>query len=191
MEILIEGCKAREIDKFVKKVVDILEKYGKYVIVSGYVAIFCCRDRPTQDIDILYIPYSEKHFCILKENLEKTGLTFYGDLERFFKYKEPAYIFSDFTIGSYKLYFEIKLPKNELERLAINNRVKIRKEDIEMYFSPIELQIVYKLWLGSDKDILDASYLYNLFKDKLDMKELKKLAKLLDVEEELNKLISI
>jgi len=116
-------------------------------------------------------------------------LRFYGDRTRFFKYKEPVYVFSNFSVGSYRLYFEIKFPKNELERLALHNRVRIRKGKISMYFSPIELQIAYKLWLGSDKDVLDAAYLYNLFKDALDVNELKRLAFLLGVEKELEKLL--
>lgn len=36
-----------------------------------------------------------------------------------------------------------------------------------LYISPIELQIAYKLYLGSDKDVEDAYYLYELFREHL------------------------
>ena len=37
-----------------------------------------------------------------------------------------------------------------------------------LFISPLELQISYKLFLGSEKDIEDATYLYNLTKEHLD-----------------------
>lgn len=39
-----------------------------------------------------------------------------------------------------------------------------------LFISPMELQIPFKLFLGSEKDIEDAKYLYLLFKGKLDKK---------------------
>jgi len=57
--IEIKHCEKKEIDKLVYKVVKIIEKYGNYAIVSGYVTILSCRTRPTQDIDIVFMPFSE------------------------------------------------------------------------------------------------------------------------------------
>jgi len=44
-----------------------------------------------------------------------------------------------------------------------------------LMISPLEMQIAYKLYLGSDKDLEDAKYIYELFKESLDMDELNKL----------------
>ena len=185
----IENCEVREIDKVVRNFCDILEKFGNYVIVSGYVSIFCCRVRPTQDIDILFEPFSTESVKKLIKTLEERGYSVYFDEVQFFKYKEAFYVYTDYELEGYKIYFKIKPPKNEFHRIALTNRIKLKKGDIELYFSPIELQIAYKLWLGSDKDILDAKYLYDLFEEHLDVGELRKLARMLDVEDELEKIL--
>jgi len=184
MEITLKNCKVREIDKFVKNFVDILEKYGRYVIVSGYMAIFCCRERPTQDVDIIFEPF--KDIEKLKVEL-KNKYDVHID-ENVLKYKDPFYVFTDFYYGGYNLYFEIKFPRNVFDRIALNNRILLRKQEISMYFSPIELQIAYKVWLGGDKDILDACYLLELFRKYINEKDLFVMARLLDVEEEVKKI---
>jgi len=121
----------------------------------------------------------------LKENFEV-----YGSKENFLSYKDPIYIYTDFDYGGFNLYFELKpYDKDIYHTMAVNNKIKVKKEDLEFFFSPIELQIVYKLFLGSDKDILDAKYVYELFKEYIDEKELKKLAIMLNVEDLLDKII--
>ncbi|HOI59448.1 MULTISPECIES: hypothetical protein [unclassified Methanoculleus] len=45
---------------------------------------------------------------------------------------------------------------------------RVQFDDIRFFVSPIELQIPYKLNLGSDKDIEDAVYLWMLFREMLD-----------------------
>jgi len=47
--------------------------------------------------------------------------------------------------------------------------------------APLELQIAYKLWLGSEKDIGDAVFLYELFKPVINREELKKWCRELNV----------
>ncbi|HOB43932.1 MAG TPA: hypothetical protein PLK04_11025 [Bacillota bacterium] len=41
-------------------------------------------------------------------------------------------------------------------------------DDIRLFISLIDLQITYKLYLWSDKDIEDAVYLWVLFREMLD-----------------------
>ena len=66
--------------------------------------------------------------------------------------------------------FEIKFPKIKLDDWTLAERKKVIINDYELFISPIELEIPYKLYLGSDKDIEDARFLYKLFKKYLDMK---------------------
>ena len=40
--------------------------------------------------------------------------------------------------------------------------------DRHIFISPMEVQIPYKLKLGSEKDIEDAVHLYSIFRDHLD-----------------------
>ncbi|MBU5688714.1 MAG: hypothetical protein KQA41_00585 [Candidatus Aenigmarchaeota archaeon] len=51
--IFLKNKKINNLDKFVIKFVKILEKYTRYVIVSGYVSILFGRSRATEDIDII------------------------------------------------------------------------------------------------------------------------------------------
>ena len=53
----------------------------------------------------------------------------------------------------------------------------------------IESQIAFKLHLGSEKDIEDAVYLYELFEDKLDMDLLHKKCKELNVNKQFDKYV--
>ena len=50
-----------------------------------------------------------------------------------------------------------------------------------LFISPIELQIPYKLYLGSDKDIEDAIYLWDIFKGKIEVNRLRRFMKALNV----------
>ena len=55
--------------------------------------------------------------------------------------------------------------------------------------SEMELQIAFKLNLGSEKDLEDARYLYNIFRENLDIALLKKQISELRVEKEADKII--
>ena len=65
--------------------------------------------------------------------------------------------------------FEIKFPKIELDKWTLSERKKVIINNYELFISPIELEIPYKLYLGSDKDIEDARFLYKIFKNYLDV----------------------
>lgn len=56
-----------------------------------------------------------------------------------------------------------------------------------LFVSPLELQIPFKLFLGSEKDIEDAKHLYNLFKDNLDEKLLFEFIRKFKIEEVFNR----
>ncbi|MBN2142234.1 hypothetical protein JW711_02790 [Candidatus Woesearchaeota archaeon] len=77
---------------------------------------------------------------------------------------------------------EIKFPKTDLERWALEQKRKVEVNGKQIYISPIELQISFKLFLGSEKDIEDAKYLYELFKEKIDRKLLLEFNRKLEIE---------
>ena len=77
---------------------------------------------------------------------------------------------------------EIKFPKDSFHEEALRKRIPVKLNDEVIYISPIELQIAYKLYLGSDKDIEDAFFLYEMFKDYLNRRALNDYAKKLGVE---------
>ncbi|WP_461863162.1 hypothetical protein [Thermococcus sp.] len=72
---------------------------------------------------------------------------------------------------------KIKFSKDSIHAEALRNRLRVLFNDKTLYISPIELQIAYKLYLGSDKDYEDALFLYELFKEVTDGKRVKEYAK--------------
>lgn len=58
----------------------------------------------------------------------------------------------------------------------------------ELFISPFELQIAYKLYLGSEKDFEETLHFYELFKEELDRDKLEKYCRELEVESKLNEL---
>jgi hypothetical protein len=68
---------------------------------------------------------------------------------------------------------EFKFVKNDLDRYSLEHRKHVKLAEGSLYISPIELQIPYKLFLGSEKDIEDARFLFKLFKDYLNIGLLK------------------
>ena len=63
---------------------------------------------------------------------------------------------------------EFKFKKTGLDDFTLKNKIKIKINDnFIFYTSLLELQIIFKLFLGSEKDIEDAKYLYDLFKNYL------------------------
>lgn len=76
---------------------------------------------------------------------------------------------------------EIKFPKDEFHREALENRLLAELNGRAIYISPIELQIAYKLYLGTDRDFEDAFFLYELFKEKINRRALDEYARRLGV----------
>ena len=172
------------LDKFVICFVRILEEHNiKYVIVSGYVAIFFGRARGTEDVDILV------------ERMDApTFLSFYKSaLNQCYEFLNP-----EDAKGLYEMLcektgiraaekdnvipnMEMKFVKDDFDRYSLSHRLEAVFNGETIYISPIELQIPYKLYLGSDKDLEDAIYLWDIFKDKLDIKLLKRFMNELNV----------
>ena len=70
----------------------------------------------------------------------------------------------------------------------MDNKMKVTLNGkYSMFISPIELQIAFKLWLGSDKDYEDARYLYNIFKTYIDVRKLNGFISELHVKKEIVK----
>lgn len=68
----------------------------------------------------------------------------------------------------------MKFVKDDFDKYSIDNKLVVFIDRKHLNISPIELQIPYKLYLGSDKDIEDAIYLWEIFKDEIDISTLRK-----------------
>jgi len=142
-----------------------------YVLVSGYVSILFGRNRSSEDIDIILENINLVKFetvwreaykefeCIITEDLK--------DAYNNYLLKNYAIRFS--RKGNFIPNIEIKFPKLELDSWTLNNKIEVLVNNKQIFISPIELQIPFKLFLGSEKDIEDAKYLYSMFRGKLDV----------------------
>ena len=91
-------------------------------------------------------------------------------------------------------HMEFKKIINDIQKEALNGKlmVVLDKDTTNLYISPLELQIAYKLSLiskgdfeeiSSDKDFEDAKHLYTYFRDGLNMKKLIYYVNLFKVQE--------
>ena len=147
----------------------------KYVIISGYVAILFGRSRIGEDVDIFIEHISFEKF-----------LTFWSEIDRNYECLNTSNsyeAYNDYLKNHHAIRIakkrrfipniELKFVKNDLDRYSLEHRRHVKIADRSLYLSPLELQIPYKLFLGSEKDIEDARFLFKLFKENLDIVLLK------------------
>jgi len=175
-EKIILNKQLTPLDEILIKFISVLDKCKiDYVIVSGYIAILFGRSRSSEDIDIIIkkIPYS--HFIEFWQEMEKKFECIItekpGDAYKLYLRKKTSLRFA--LKRKYIPNIELKFYKNDVEKWALKNRKKVILNNKTIFISPLELQIPFKLFLGSEKDIEDARYLYTLFKKDIDFKLLK------------------
>lgn len=167
----------KELNKLDKFVLRFLRQIGKikYVIISGYVAIFFGRTRGTEDIDMFINPITFEKFKKLSARLKAKGYWFIngnGD-KGMFENLEAGVALRVAKDGRMIPNIEFKFAIDKSGIYAMNNRMKVICSGKVFYTSPLEHQIAYKLGMGSKKDIEDAYHLYRLFEKFLDKEKLK------------------
>lgn len=191
---IIFNKELNKLDNITIKFTSILNKLNiKYVLVSGYVSILFGRSRSSEDIDILIEKLDFESFkklwvelvkcfeCIITESCENA-------------YKEYLIEGNSIRFSEKEMYVpnvEIKFPNklNDLDLVSLNERKEVVLNGNLMFISPIELQIAFKFYLGSDKDLEDAFHLYSIFKETLDKELLINFSRKLKIEEKLGKYI--
>jgi len=170
--------KKNELDDMVIKFSKILNvEEIKFVVISGYIAILFGRSRLSEDIDILVESMDYPKFNRLWGKLEKDFWCIITSKpeDAYYTYLQTGHAIRFSLRNKIIPNIEIKFPKSELERWVLRNSVRVRVDDFIMPISNIELQIAFKLYLGSEKDIEDAKYLYSLFQENLDRERLNNL----------------
>ncbi len=162
----------------------VLEEAGvEYVVVAGYVAILFGRARRNDEIGFILGSLSEDGFVRLCTVAREAGFAvMQGDIG---SEESVRRLYREYLAQGYGVRFtyrdmiipniEAKLARTDPHRYAITNhvRVVVNGEHV-LRASPIELQIAYKLYLGSDKDVGDAVFLHSIFKDAISPDELHK-----------------
>lgn len=184
----------KELTLLDKLVIDFISRINlKYVIVSGYVAILFGRSRNTEDVDIFIEIVDYKRFEGFFENVVKSGKYYCINADN---PKDAYEILSEKSSirfaekGTFDPNFEIKFPEHELHNYSLDKAIIVKLGDKhQLMIGPIELQLAYKLKLGSEKDYEDAAHLYIVFKKHLNREHLKYFISKLGVKESVVKKI--
>ena len=183
--ITLTNKRINKLDEFVFKVSSLIEKYTEYVIVSGYISILFGRSRGTEDVDFVISSLPLEEFRKLFEDFLNSGFEFINadDPVELFEMLIENQAVRACEIGTIFPNAEIKLPKDRFHLEALKHRIETIINDRRIFISPIELQIAYKMNLGSEKDIEDAIFLYELFRDHISHEKLQYWKTQLGVEE--------
>jgi len=167
------------LDQFVLDFIRVLEPKTPYVIVSGYVAILFGRSRGTEDIDILISRLAKDTFGELHTALSEGGYEFLNaeDADGLYDMLLNRMGIRIAKKGQFIPNIELKFLKDDIDRTVLRDRVEVNLPGVRVYISPIDIQIAYKMYLGSQKDIEDALYLWEIFKDDLNHEDVKKWMK--------------
>ena len=177
-----------QLDAFVLNFISHLERHVDYVIINGYIPILFGRTRGTEDVDIFIRNIDKETFTSFYQEIISDEFYFLnpedenGLFEMLTEHLAIRAAKKDTIIPN----IELKFIKDDVDNFTLENRVKVILNDKNfLYISPIEIEIPYKLYLGSEKDIEDAIYLWDLFKECLDKKMLFKFMKHLNVSGEI------
>ncbi|MGQ4892928.1 MAG: hypothetical protein ACP6IP_10680 [Candidatus Njordarchaeia archaeon] len=180
-----------KLDEFALEACRFISNFFDYVIVGGYVAILFGRSRGTEDIDIIIMEKSQK---LNLSEVEK----FYKTLDQegywVFNATNPRSGFEMLLEGlglriakKRKVVpnIELKLARKPLDYESFQNKLQVHLDGGSLNVGNLELNIAFKFYLGSVKDIEDAVYLYCLFSDFLNFGKILKYARRLDIKTEI------
>lgn len=159
-----------KLDNLVMDFISVLDKNGiSYVIVSGYVAILFGRSRTSEDVDIIMEKIGEEKFSSLWKSLGNTFdcIITENEKEAYYQYLSSSIALRFSKKGEFIPNMEIKFPSLDMDELVLREKEYANIGGSRVCISPMEIQIPFKLFLGSGKDVEDARHLYLLFKNSL------------------------
>lgn len=176
------------LDELAIRFTTILDDLGiNHVYVSGYVAILTGRSRATEDIDVLVERVDDDRIAELAHRLDEAD--FWGPampLDRMAELLEEAIWVAD--NGEMVPHLEVKFVDDRFDRASLRNRITATIGGAGLPIGPLELQIAYKLWMGSQTDFEDALHLFDLFEESLSTSDLEEWVETLGVEDAYDRL---
>lgn len=169
------------LDEFAESFCKIINKYAKYIVCSGFVAISHGRTRGTEDIDMIIEKIPKQVFIELHNDLLKNRFICMQsdnpiDIYDLYLNKGSSirYVWDD--EGFFPPEMELKFAKDEIDFEQLKNRTKLPLTGLDIYFSPIEDNIAFKEeFLKSDKDMEDAKHLRIIYEETLDEEKINKI----------------
>lgn len=166
------------LDKFAEDFADIVERFCKYIIVSGFVAISHGRARGTDDIDMIIEKLDKDKFVFLFKELISSNFECIQteNAEKAFDYMDEGLSLRYIRKGEFLPEMELKFTKDSLDEYQIKTRKKFPLTGTNLYFSSIESNIAFKEeLLKSPKDIDDADHLRKTYQGKINEEEIRKI----------------
>lgn len=160
-----------------------------HVFVAGYVVILTGRARSTQDIDVIVERTDKAVLDDITAELGERG--FWGpampleEMPEMLPRGDNIWIARD---GEMAPHLEVKFASDQFDRASLRDSVTARIGDATVPVGPMELQIAYKLYLGTQTDFEDALHLYTIFEESLRTDRLEDWVRRLGVETEYERL---
>lgn len=187
---LVVDREPNQLDELAIAFSEILDQFDiAHVYIAGYVSILAGRARSTEDVDVLLEPIDEATVESLVGTLHEEG--FWGpamplpSMYDMLDAGDNIWIAPDDQITP---HLEVKFTRDEFDRAALTNATTARIGGATIPIGPFELQIAYKLYLGTQTDIEDAVHLYTLFEESLSVTRLEHWVTQLQVEDEYERL---
>ena len=173
-----------EIDNFVIKTTEIIQKHVEYVIVSGYVAIFFGRSRISEDVDLFIKELSLEKFKEMYAEFVENGFEWIIEdpLELYNDYLKEGIPIGVWIKNAPLLRLDMKFPKELSQHGLFKNKIKVKFNNYLLWMADIESTIAYKEEIAkSDKDIKDSKHLRFVFNN-LDETKIKRYKSLFEQE---------
>jgi len=161
----------------------------EHVYIAGYVSILTGRARSTEDVDVLIEQIAEDTADTLVAELYDAD--FWGpamplsSLYEMLSNGDNIWVAPDDQITP---HLEVKFARDEFDTASLDNAITARIDGETIPIGPLELQVAYKLYLGTQKDVEDAVHLYTLFEETLSASRLETWVTRLGVEDEYERL---
>ena len=180
-------------DDLAIKFSEILTEFGiEHVFVAGYVSILAGRARSTEDIDVIVERLSAARTDDLVSALDAADYwgpampleEMYGNLSA----GTNTWVAPD---GQTTPHLEVSFPTDRYDRASLEKALAAQIGGHELPIGQLELQIAYKLHLGTRTDFEDAAHLYVLFRESLSEPALERWVEDLEVEGAYERLRSV
>jgi hypothetical protein len=177
-----------DLEDFIKTVIWCLEESKiKYVLVGGVAAIIYGRPRTTTDVDIVVDNVNIDDIKRLEKVLKAHGFSLQeNEILDAVNERSHCSIF----LKDYLYRIDIQGTYSPLDLRSLNNRLLMKIYDQNTYIEKAEDLIIAKLVFSSPQDYEDVHSILLRQKDNLDFIYLESVAKLENVEEQLQKILS-
>ncbi len=168
--------------EFCQSFCKILEKFAKYIVVSGFFVICSGRSRGTEDIDIIMESIEYESFIELFAELQKNNFTCLqsSDPREIYKYLIEAMPIRILREEKLIPNIELKFVKDVLDEYQMKTRKIVEFIDRNIYFSSVEANIAFKEeLLKSPKDLDDAKHLRITYYEIINEEEIEKLKEMI------------